>query len=301
MKTNISQNTLQDLEFPIVLERIAEFAISNLGKETVLQIIPIADKLALQYQLNQVNEYLASFTSENHLPNHEFEQITKEIHLLGIEGSFIESDSFIKMATISATSNELILFLKKFADYFPTLNKTAQKIEFTKEIIDNITQIITPFGEVKDNASILLQQIRKALNVVKGKLSSSFSKSLSHYASAGYLDDIRESVLDNQRVLAVTAMHRKKVKGAILGSSKTGSIVFIAPESTLQFTRELRSLEYEEKDEIVKILKKLTDVIRPFSSLLQEDNKNTKIIVKRIDLNISIKRIKFIYILLQSL
>ena len=270
MKTTISSKTLVDLEFPIVLEQIADYAMSSLGKEAILQIIPFDDKDLLQRQLNNVNEYLASFTSENHLPNHEFEAITTEIHLLGIEGSFIESISFIKMATISATTNELLIFLKKLADNFPTLNASAQKIEFTKEIITNITQIITPFGEVKDNASVLLQQIRKSLNVVKGKLSSSFTKSLSHYASAGYLDDIRESVLDNQRVLAVSAMYRKKVKGAILGSSKTGSIVFIAPESTIQYTRELRSLEYEEKDEIVKILKKLTNVIRPFTPLLKE-------------------------------
>ena len=270
MKNRISKNTLQDLEFPIVLERIVDFSISDLGREAILQIIPISNKEELQYELNQVNEYFASFESENHIPIHEFDAVTKEIHLLGVEGSFMESESFLKMATMSSTTNELLIFFKKFIEYFPTLNKTAQEIEFTKVIIESITKIVTPFGEVKDNASEVLKQIRKQLNVVKGKLSSSFNKSLSHYAGAGYLDDIRESVLDNQRVLAVVAMHRKKVRGSILGSSKTGSIVFIAPESTIQFTRELRSLEYEEKDEIVKILKQLTDVIRPFTSLLQQ-------------------------------
>lgn len=270
MKKYITNSTLQDLEFPIVLKHIAEFCTSTLGREHILKTIPLHNNEHLHIALKQVNEYLSSFESENHIPNHEFEPISNEIYLLGIEGSFIESDSFIKLTTISFTVNELLKFFKKFTDYFPQLNLSVEKIELTKVIIESITKIIAPFGEVKDNASGTLKHIRKQLNVIKGKLSSSFNKSLSHYASAGYLDDIRESVIDNQRVLAVSAMHRKKVKGSILGSSKTGSIVFIAPESTIQFTRELRNLEYEEKDEIVKILKRLTDDIRPFKDLLQQ-------------------------------
>ncbi|MEE9349541.1 MAG: DNA mismatch repair protein MutS [Flavobacteriaceae bacterium] len=270
MKTNISQKTLQDLEFPMILDRISEFSNSHLGKEAILKIKPMADIELLQVELHQVNEYLGSFASENYIPNHEFEEITKEIHLLGVEGSFIESTSFISLATMSDAVNTLKLFFKKLNDIFPSLHQTIDVIEFTKEISLQITRIITPFGEVKDNASDVLLGLRKSLKLVKGKLSTSFNKSLAHNASAGYLDDIRESVVDNQRVLAVSAMYRKKVKGSILGSSKTGSIVFIAPESTMQFVRELRSLEYEEKDEIVKILKKLTNSIRPFKPLLQE-------------------------------
>jgi len=270
LRKNISNNTLSDLEFPIILQQITDFCISDLGKDKILKIIPFQDNEELFLQLNLVNEYLSSFENENHIPNHEFEDISKTIYLLGIEGSFIESTDLINLVSISKTTNELILFFKKFYEYFPNFEQSIDKIEYTKVIIELITKKITSFGEVKDDASDTLKLIRKQLNIVKGKLSSSFNKSLSHYSSAGYLDDIRESVLDNQRVLAVSAMHRKKVKGSILGSSKTGSIVFIAPESTIQFIRELRSLEYEEKDEIVKILKQLTNDIRPFKKLLNQ-------------------------------
>ncbi len=270
MKKNISNNTLSDLEFPIILQQITEFCISELGREEILKIIPFQDNSKLFLELNLVNEYLSSFENENHIPNHEFEEISKTIYLLGIDGSFIESNELNNLVGISKTVNELILFFKKFEEYFPNFHKSINKIEYTKIIIELITKIITHFGEVKDDASENLKVIRRQLNVVKGKLSSSFNKSLSHYSSAGYLDDIRESVIDNQRVLAVSAMHRKKVKGSILGSSKTGSIVFIAPESTIQYTRELRSLEYEEKDEIVRILKQLTNDIRPFKVLLNQ-------------------------------
>jgi hypothetical protein len=49
-------------------------------------------------------------------------------------------------------------------------------------------------------------------------------------------------------------MYRRKVKGSILGSSKTGSIAYIEPEATLRYSRELNNLEYEEREEITRIL-----------------------------------------------
>src|SRR5690554_7012948 len=74
--------------------------------------------------------------------------------------------------------------------------------------------------------------------------------------------------MDNTRVLAVLSMHRRKVKGSVLGTSKTGSIVYIEPETTLKLTRELNNLQFEEKEEIKRILKQLSSEIRPFVSLL---------------------------------
>ena len=84
------------------------------------------------------------------------------------------------------------------------------------------------------------------------------------------MDDIKESVVDNIRVLAVNAMYRKKVKGSILGTSKTGSIIYMQPENTLRYSRELNNLEYDEKEEINRILKQLTEIIRPYRPLLIE-------------------------------
>ena len=114
------------------------------------------------------------------------------------------------------------------------------------------------------------KNLRRAINRVQGQLNGSFGKDLSRYLSFGYLDEIKESVVENRRVLAVKAMHRRKVKGAIMGSSKTGSIIYIEPEATLQYSRELATLEFEEREEVIRILKELTDRLRPFVNLLQQ-------------------------------
>ena len=264
----ITEKTLQDLQFPTVLETLSNICNTDIGKEKALKITPFKEKETLMEALLQTSEYVSSFQNNNAIPNHGFDAITYEIKFLGIEDSFLEVGSFRKIATLSATSNFLLNFLKKFEDYYPNLNARATRVEYTKNIITLIDEVVDKYGEIKDNASPDLLNIRRNMNVVRGKVNQSFGVALSQYNSLGYLDDIKESFVQNRRVLAVLAMYRRKVKGTILGSSKTGSIAYIEPEATLRYSRELSNLEYEEKEEITRILKQLSNAIRPYLSLL---------------------------------
>ena len=266
----ITEKTLQDLQFPTVLETLSDICNTDIGKEKALKITPFKEKETLMEALLQTSEYVSSFQNNNAIPNHGFDAITHEIKFLGIEDSFLEVGSFRKIATLSATSNFLLNFLKKFEDYYPNLNARAARVEYTKNIITLIDEVVDKYGEIKDNASPDLLNIRRNMNVVRGKVNQSFGIALSQYNSLGYLDDIKESFVQNRRVLAVLAMYRRKVKGTILGSSKTGSIAYIEPEATLRYSRELSNLEYEEKEEITRILKQLSNAIRPYLSLLIE-------------------------------
>ena len=270
MSTNISEKTLQDLEFLTVLQHVSEHCISGLGKESVREIHPISSRKQLFVELHLVNEYLSSFQSENRVPNHGFDNITESVKRLAIENSFLDTEAFLKIATTSLTVNELIKFFKKFKIQFPAFYELSQKIEFTSYIDDEIKKIIDISGEVKNNASSVLKQIRRDINNIRGKIGASFSSALSKAIAAGYLDDIKETIVDNQRVLAVSAMHRRKIAGSLLGSSKSGNIVYIAPQATLAYSREFQNLVYEEKQEVVKILRTLAETIRPFTPLLEE-------------------------------
>ena len=267
---SITEKTLQDLQFSTVLETISAGCNTDIGKEKALQITPFRDKETLMQALMQTSEYVSSFQNNNALPNHGFDAITHEIKFLAIEDSFLEVGSFRKIATLSSTTNFLLNFLKKFDDYYPNLNARAARVEYTKEIVTLIDAIVDKYGEIKDNASPALLSIRQSMNLVRGKVNQSFGVALTQYNSLGYLDDIKESFVQNRRVLAVLAMYRRKVKGSILGSSKTGSIAYIEPEATLKYSRELSNLEYEEKEEITRILKQLSNAIRPFLPLLIE-------------------------------
>ncbi|SHI83994.1 endonuclease MutS2 [Flavobacterium terrae] len=265
---SINTKTQQDLQFQTVLETISELCVTEIGNEKTLNIKPFKNQEELMQALLQTSEYRASFDNNNALPNHGFEPITNEIKFLGIEDSFLELQSFKKIHSISENTNILLQFLKKFQDYYPALYLKSSEIEITKEITKLIDSVLDKYGEVKDDATPTLLDIRRNMNSVRGKVNQSFGLALSQYNGLGYLDEIKETVVENRRVLAVLAMYRRKVKGSILGSSKTGSIAYIEPESTLHYSRELANLEYEEREEIIKILKTLTNSIRPFLPLL---------------------------------
>ncbi|NHM06825.1 DNA mismatch repair protein MutS [Flavobacterium sp. CYK-4] len=265
---SITEKTLQDLQFPTVLETVSGICNTEIGKLKALQITPFKESAVLMDALLQTSEYLSSFDNNNAIPNHGFDAITNEIKFLGIEDSFLEVGSFRKIATISETTNTLLAFLKKFEEYYPKLYQRSSTIELTKAIITHIEQVVDKYGEIKDNASPVLLDIRRSMTTVRGKVNQSFGMALTHYNSLGYLDEIRETIVQNRRVLAVLAMYRRKVKGSIMGSSKTGSIAYIEPETTLQYSRELANLEYEEKEEITRILKLLTNMIRPYLPML---------------------------------
>lgn len=267
-KAGIHPKTLDDLEFPAVLRQVAEFCVTEPGREQVLSIVPFREFSEIEPELKRVKEFTASFGGDNPIPNHGFEPIYRELRLFEIENSSLEISGFRKILSLSETTRILLKYFKKYEEFFVCLNSFSEEVAYTSLISEEINKRIDKYGEVRDDASPELASIRKRLNAVKGKINSSFSKALSQYAQSDYLDEIRESVVENRRVLAVKAMHRKKVRGAVLGSSKTGSIVYIEPQETLEYANELSNLLYEEDEEIKRILKTLTDFLRPYASLL---------------------------------
>ena len=267
---NIHQKTLDDLEFSTVQSQLSEHCITNLGKESALKVVPFSEIEIIKRELTYTNEYLSSFDNDNRIPNHGFEALTKEIKLLNIENTYLEIPSLQKIVSTSLTVNSILKFLEKFKEYYKNLYNLSQPIDYNASIIEQVDVVVDRFGDIKDNASPALAILRKTITSLRTKINTSFSSALNKYHNLEYLDDIRESVVENKRVLAVKSMYRRKVNGAIMGGSKTGSIVYIEPETTLNYSRELNNLEYEEKEEVIKILKELTDYIRLFLPLLNQ-------------------------------
>ena len=265
---NISQKTLDDLEFDVVKLQVEAYCITSLGKSKINKLKPLSNKNDITEALILVNEFLSSFENENRIPNHGFEDITDELKLLCIENNFLETEQFRKIASLSIASNILLKFFQKFKEYYPTIFKISNNIEKTNLISNEINSIIDKYGEIKNNASDSLYSIRKSIQSVRNKINTSFNAALSQYNSEEYLDEIRETVMENRRVLAVKAMYRRKVKGSILGASKTGSIVYIEPETTHKYHRDLNNLEFDETEEIKRILIRLTNYVRDFKPLI---------------------------------
>ena len=261
---SLFKKALQDLEFDKICYQVSVRCNTDKGKEVAYSIEISSDFQTIEESLNKTSEYLSSFENDNVIPNHGFDSIDGELRFLGIENTAIEPTGFKKIASIVDQVKGHQKFFKKFKEYYPTLNTQTEPLEDLSFLKKEIDLIVDRFGEIKNTASPALADLRRQMAEVRSKINQSFGAALSSALSNDYLDEIQESFIDYRRVLAVKATYRKKVKGTLMGSSKTGSIVYIVPESTQRYFRELADLEYEEAEEVRRILIVLTDTIRPF-------------------------------------
>ena len=270
---SISKKTLEDLEYNIVIDNISNHSVTSIGKDIINSLKPETKIELIDFNLNLVSEYLSSLDNDNNFPNHGFESITKELKIIEIENSQLEIESFRKIKHVVESTLSHVKFLKKFKTYYKNIYSLVENLNLEKSIVTEINSVVDKFGFIKDNASSELLDIRKGINTTKSKIRQTFSSALSLYNNSGYLDEIKESTIDNRRVLAVKAMYRRKVKGQMMGSSKTGSIVYIEPQETLIQSRKLQDLLYDEDQEIKRILKELTAYLSPFVSTLSNYQK----------------------------
>lgn len=263
-----SEQTRKDLEFPKVLEYVAKFSYTERTSQKILNLVPYENHQELVHDLHTTQEFLSSFESENRIPFSAFYHMQEFLPRLAIENYYLDVEDFLVIKANTLQIKELVKFFKNFSLYFPELTLEISKVEYEKEIVRLIETVYNRHGEIRDQASDDLYEIRKKLKTITGKISELFKKSLTHYQP--YLDEIRESIVDDKRVLAVNSAQRKRVKGRLLGTSKTGSISYIEPESLLKPYRDLEELKEDEKSEIIKILKKLTADLSPYKEILMK-------------------------------
>ena len=265
----ILQDHLNELEFPKLLEEITPYAYSPRVAEKISNIKPLPQKEA-EFLLKKTSEFLSSYESENYIPFDEYEDIEEPLKLMLIENFRLEASAFLRIRKITEQIGKLQSFFPKFSENFPNLEEEIKGLEFRKEIIDKISAVFNRFGEVKNEASPLLKEIRERISIAKKNIQENFNKSLNHYAQQDFLDEIRESTIEDQRVLAVKSGFKKRVSGRVLGVSKTGSITYIQPDSVVRHYHQLRESEEEQKKEVDRILRKLTSEIAEFHPQLSD-------------------------------
>ena len=264
---NINQADLNELEFPELLAEIAPFAYSPKTADNIMELRPMEIDEA-ELSLKKTSEFLTSFESSNAIPFDEYEDIEEELKLMLIENYRLENKSFIKIKTITEQIGKLQKFFPQFSEAFPTLLEEVKDLEFRKEIIDKVDKVFNRFGDVKSDASAVLKTLRTEIQHARKAVDENFNRSLATYSE--FLEDIRESIIEDQRVLAVKSGFKKRVNGRVLGISKTGSITFMQPESVVKHYFKLKENQEEEKKEIDQILRKLTAELSEFQPQLSD-------------------------------
>ncbi len=264
---HIQQEDLDELEFPILLSEIAPFAYSRKTEEKIMNLRPMNIDEA-ELSLKKTSEFLTSFESANAIPFNEYEDIEAELKLMLIENFRLENKAFVKIKALTEQIGRLQKYFPTLSETFPNLLDEVKDLEFRKEIIEKIDKVFNRFGEVKNDASPNLKTLRTEIQHAKKAIDENFNRAMNNYSDV--LEDIRETIIEDQRVLAVKSGFKKRVPGRTLGISKTGSITYIQPDSVVKHYFKLRENQEEEKKEIDRILRKLTAEIAEFQPQLSD-------------------------------
>src|SRR5690606_7502431 len=148
------------------------------------------------------------------------------------------------------------------------LAKVIGGVYYEKVIIQLVDEVLDDYGQVKDNASNELKDIRMNLYRKRNELRRVFEKIVAKLNKQGYLAEIEESFMSGRRVVAVFAEQKRTVKGILHGESDSRKTAFVEPEETIELNNQVHELENEERKEVYRILRQLTGRLSAYSDLL---------------------------------
>lgn len=229
-----------------------------------------------------VAEMLHLLTSKTEMPEERVYDVVPWLSEIKAHGSFMSAERLQKLsATLSTMWNVCNYFSKKDEEgksRFPYLSDEFSALPAFPEIVKEIDRCIGRFGDVKDNASPGLAEVRKAMSAAQGSMQRAMRRVLDRAVGEGIVEkDATPSLRDGRMVIPVSSAMKRGISGIIHDESASGKTVFIEPAEVVEAGNRLRELEMEERREIAIILTAIADMIRP---CIEEIVEGCKILAK---------------------
>ena len=259
--------------FTTVRKEINSRCVSTLGQHCCEQMRFSTRLDEVKLWLNQTNEFLSILQSKREFPLNYFFDMRSTLKAIAVPGSHLSEQSLFDLQRSLMTVSEIGRFFERSSEEgthpYPNLSRLAKTMQSFPDIIAETSRILDKNGNIKDNASPLLQDLRRAIASATASINGLLRKVINAGREAGHLDkDTTPSVRDGRLVIPVSPMHKRKLRGIVHDESATGRTIFIEPEEVVETNNRIREAEAEVKREIVRILTEVTDMIRPHAEEL---------------------------------
>lgn len=242
---------------------------TRLGKEEAANMDFSSVFEEIRRRLICVSEMLTLLSSGTEMPDERVYDVVPWLSEIRVAGSFMSADRLQKLSATIQTMNSVGIFFSKKEESgqsrFPYLSDEFAALPVFPEIVREIERCIGKFGEVKDNASPGLSDVRRAMAAASGSMQRAMRRVLDRAVQEGIVDkDATPSLRDGRLVLPVLSMMKRSINGIVHDQSATGKTVFIEPAEVVEAGNRLRELEMDERREIAIILTAITDMVRPY-------------------------------------
>ncbi len=258
-------NIESKIGFDAIKRYLKDECSSSLGTAYVDRLEFSADFELVSKLLYQTEEFRRILTSESSFPSAHFIDVTASLNTAKTPGAFLSEEEFHNLQLSLTTLFQCLRFFQQNADdFYPHLKELSGAVTLPVSLLNGTKQVIDEQGQVRNNASAELKQIRRALLSEQSRLRKALDQILRNAQSQGFTpDDASVTIRSGRMVIPVLAEYKRRVKGFIHDESATGQTVFLEPAEVLEINNEIRDLTYREKREVVRILMALTDTLRP--------------------------------------
>ena len=264
------------LGFDLIRIELARLCTSRMGKDAVQTMAFSSDYNTVIRLLRQTSEMLTLIRSSSDLPGANVYDVVPYLTEIKASGSFMTADRLNALGKMLASISEVRSFFSRSDEdgvtpLYPELKREFENLVSFPAIEREIDRCVNKFGEIKDNASPELSEIRRSISAANGSIARAMRRVLDRAAAEGVVDkDAAPTMRDGRMVLPVSAAMKRSINGIIHDESATGKTVFIEPAEVVEVGNRLRELQMQERREIVRILISIADMIRPDIELIEE-------------------------------
>lgn len=267
----MKEKTLNILEYNKIIEMLKEQAGSEMTVKVISELKPAYDVREIREKQQETTEAVRLISSKGPLPTGGFYDI-KGLVSLACKGGVLTMAQLLKVLYNMKAAERVVKFMK--GDDLPELPAIESIVEILvvhKSLSEEIDRCILSEDEMADNASPELRRIRKAIVRQNEALKAKMNHILN--AEKSSLQDAIVTVRNGRYVIPVKQEQRSKVPGIVHDQSGSGATLFIEPQAIVNMNNELRQLELDEKAEINRILKVLSEAVAEYHHDLANNQK----------------------------
>ena len=267
------------LEFYKIINELIDLSRLEKTKEKFLDIDIIKEKSILDRELMLMKEMIDFYKYDDGLELAGLADITKMMNSIDIIGSYLSVEDLAtlkKNLTIFRISKSRA---KNVRDKYKTIWNLFSDVEEVREIENFISEAINDEGILKDDASIGLRDVRRQKQNINANIKEKFDELISNKNTQNAIQERIVTQRNDRYVIAVKTDFKGLVKGIEHDRSATGSTVYIEPLNVVSLNNKLREYEAREREEIRKILLRITEIIKT----KKEEILEVKEILERLD------------------
>ena len=267
------------LEFYKIINELIDLSRLEKTKEKFLDIDIIKEKSILDKELMLMKEMIDFYKYDDGLELAGLADITKMMNSIDIIGSYLSVEDLAtlkKNLTIFRISKSRA---KNVRDKYKTIWNLFSDVEEVREIENFISEAINDEGILKDDASIGLRDVRRQKQNINANIKEKFDELISNKNTQNAIQERIVTQRNDRYVIAVKTDFKGLIKGIEHDRSATGSTVYIEPLNVVSLNNKLREYEAREREEIRKILLRITEIIKT----KKEEILEIKEILERLD------------------